>query len=378
MRKKIVVLTGTRADFGKIRSLLDVMDKASQFEIHVFVTGMHMLRKYGLTCMEVENRGYKNIYKFINQNYSDTMDSILAKTIAGLSDYVKEIKPDMIVVHGDRVEAMAGAIVGSLNNILVAHIEGGEVSGTIDDLIRHSVSKLSHLHFVSNERAMQRLIQLGENRNNVYPIGSPDVDALFSSDLPNLEQVKEWYGIPFEQYAIMLFHPVTTEVDDMRRQVKCLVDAVVESGENYVVIYPNNDSGSAAIIHEYSRRESNTLHFKVYPSMRFDYFLTLLKHASYMIGNSSSALMEAPYYGVPAINIGTRQTDRADLPSVINCLSQKDEIDAAIYAIKNLTVEPVQHFGEGNSCMRFLDILRDEDVWKTSNQKKFVDWAGTA
>lgn len=378
MKKKIVFLTGTRADFGKIRSLLDVMDKASQFEIHVFVTGMHMLRKYGLTCMEVENRGYKNIYKFINQNYSDTMDSVLAKTIAGLSDYVKEIKPDMIVVHGDRVEALAGAIVGSLNNILVAHIEGGEVSGTIDDLIRHSVSKLSHLHFVSNERAMQRLIQLGEHRNNIYPIGSPDVDALFSPDLPSLQQVKDWYGISYDSYAIMLFHPVTTEVDDMRRQVKCLVDSVVESGENFIVIYPNNDNGSAAIIHEYSRIESNTLNFKVYPSMRFDYFLTLLKHAHYMIGNSSSALMEAPYYGVPAINIGSRQTDRADLPGVINCESQKEAIDAALQAVKKLDVRPMQHFGEANSCMRFLDILCDEMVWKTSNQKKFVDWVDPA
>lgn len=153
VRKRIIFLSGTRADFGKIRSLLDVMDKASQFEVHVFVTGMHMLRKYGLTCMEVENRGYKNIYKFINQNYNDTMDSILAKTIAGLSDYVKEIKPDMIVVHGDRVEALAGAIVGSLNNILVSHIEGGEVSGTIDDLIRHSASKSSEYEPWRHKRA---------------------------------------------------------------------------------------------------------------------------------------------------------------------------------------------------------------------------------
>ena len=376
MRKKIVFLTGTRADFGKIRSLLDVIHKATQFEAHIFVTGMHMLRKYGLTCIEVENRGYKNIYKFINQNYSDTMDSVLAKTIAGLSDYVKEIQPDMIVLHGDRVEALAGAIVGSLNNILVSHIEGGEVSGTIDDLIRHSVSKLSHLHFVTNTRAMQRLIQLGENPVNIHPIGSPDVDALFSPDLPNLQQVKDWYGIPFDNYAIMLFHPVTTEVDDIRRQIKCLVDAVVESGDNFVVIYPNNDNGSSAIIHEYSRIESNTLHFKVYPSMRFDYFLTLLKNSTYMIGNSSSALMEAPYYGVPAINIGSRQTDRAILDSVINCKCEKDEILEALTKIKSVKVEPIKYFGEGNSCMRFLEILKEPAVWNTSSQKKFFDING--
>lgn len=373
MHKKVVFLTGTRADFGKIRSLLDVMEKSHHFEVHVFVTGMHMLRKYGLTSMEVENRGYKNIHKFINQNYHDTMDSVLGKTIGGLSDFVKEIEPDMIVVHGDRVEALAGAIVGSLNNILVAHIEGGEVSGTIDDLIRHSVSKLSHLHFVSNERAKQRLQQLGENQHNIYVIGSPDVDALFSPDLPTLQQVKDWYGIAYEDYAILLYHPVTTEVDDMARQIQCVIDAAIESMDNFIVVYPNNDNGSQYILQEYKRIESNTLNFKVYPSMRFDYFLTLLKHAKYMIGNSSSALMEAPYYGVPAINIGTRQTDRANLASVINCAAQKDVISHAIETIKSLEADPIQHFGTGDSCLKFLSILENPEIWNTHSQKKFVD-----
>ncbi|MDR7089420.1 MULTISPECIES: UDP-N-acetylglucosamine 2-epimerase [Cellvibrio] len=373
MRKNIVFLSGTRADFGKIRSLLDILQNSTEFEAHIFVTGMHMLRKYGYTCREIERRGYKNIYQYINQNYSDTMDSVLAKTIAGLSDYVKEIQPDMLVVHGDRVEALAGAIVGSLNNILVAHIEGGEVSGTIDDLIRHSVSKLSHLHFVTNERAKQRLIQLGEIDKNIYPIGSPDVDSLFSPDLPSLDEVKNWYGIPFEKYSILLYHPVTTEVHDVERQIHELVNAVVDSEKNYVVIYPNNDSGSERIINEYGRIENNTLSFKVYPSMRFDYFLTLLKNAEFIIGNSSSALMEAPYYGVPAINIGTRQANRANLPSVINCFSEFAAIKNAIASVESLPREPIQHFGEGDSSKKFFAILQSEQLWEINKQKTFVD-----
>jgi len=373
VRKNIVFLSGTRADFGKIRSLLDILQNSTEFEAHIFVTGMHMLRKYGYTCREIERRGYKNIYQYINQNYSDTMDSVLAKTIAGLSDYVKEIQPDMLVVHGDRVEALAGAIVGSLNNILVAHIEGGEVSGTIDDLIRHSVSKLSHLHFVTNERAKQRLIQLGEIDKNIYPIGSPDVDSLFSPDLPSLDEVKNWYGIPFEKYSILLYHPVTTEVHDVERQIHELVNAVVDSEKNYVVIYPNNDSGSERIINEYGRIENNTLSFKVYPSMRFDYFLTLLKNAEFIIGNSSSALMEAPYYGVPAINIGTRQANRANLPSVINCFSEFAAIKNAIASVESLPREPIQHFGEGDSSKKFFAILQSEQLWEINKQKTFVD-----
>ena len=166
--KRIVFITGTRADYGKLKSIIAKVNSCPGFEAHIFVTGMHMLRKYGYTMIEIEKGNYRNVYTFINQNHSDTMDSILGKTISGLSDYVKEIRPDMIVIHGDRVESMAGSMVGSLNNILVSHIEGGEISGTIDDVLRHATTKLSHLHFVSNDHAKKRLKQLGENEDYIH------------------------------------------------------------------------------------------------------------------------------------------------------------------------------------------------------------------
>jgi UDP-N-acetylglucosamine 2-epimerase (hydrolysing) len=199
------------------------------------------------------------------------------------------------------------------------------------------------------------------------------VDSLFSPDLPSLDEVKNWYGIPFEKYSILLYHPVTTEVHDVERQIHELVNAVVDSEKNYVVIYPNNDSGSERIINEYGRIEKNTLSFKVYPSMRFDYFLTLLKNAEFIIGNSSSALMEAPYYGVPAINIGTRQANRANLPSVINCFSEFAAIKNAIASVAVLPREPIQHFGEGDSSKKFFAILQSEQLWEINKQKTFVD-----
>ena len=151
--KRVLFLTGTRADFGKIKSLINILEKDNRFSVHIFITGMHMHALYGSTYLEVEGCGYSNIYKYINHTSETSMDLTLAKTIEGLSAYIKEFPPELIVVHGDRVEALAGAITGSLNNILVAHIEGGELSGTIDDLIRHAVSKMSHIHFVSNEEA---------------------------------------------------------------------------------------------------------------------------------------------------------------------------------------------------------------------------------
>jgi len=189
-KRNILFLTGTRADFGKLKSLMTKIQEDDEFELNIFVTGMHMLSKYGYTCIEVEKAGFRNLYKFINQNASDSMDHILSKTISGLSDYVKETRPDLLIIHGDRVEALAGATVGALNNLLVGHIEGGEVSGTVDELIRHATSKLSHIHFVSNESAKKRLVQLGEKKETIHVIGSPDVDVMNSSSLPTIDEVR--------------------------------------------------------------------------------------------------------------------------------------------------------------------------------------------
>src|SRR5215831_7001960 len=178
--KKIVFLTGTRADFGKMKSLIEVMRKNISFEVHIFATGMHMDNKYGYTVHEIEKCGYNNIYKYINHDNESMMDITLSRTVEGLANYVRMIIPDLIIVHGDRIEALAGAIVGALNNILVAHFEGGELSGTVDELIRHAVSKLSHTHFVANEEAKKRLIQMGELEESVFVIGSPDMDVMLS------------------------------------------------------------------------------------------------------------------------------------------------------------------------------------------------------
>ncbi|WP_319535990.1 UDP-N-acetylglucosamine 2-epimerase [uncultured Vibrio sp.] len=370
--KKILFLTGTRADFGKLKSLIQKVEEHAEFDAHIFITGMHMIAKYGMTANEVEKAGFKSLYKYINQNGHDSMDVVLSKTIQGLSDYVKELRPDMIVVHGDRVEAMAGAIVGSLNNILVAHIEGGEVSGTIDELIRHSVSKMSHLHFVSNEAAKSRLIQLGESETSIFVIGSPDLDIMTSPNLPSLSNAKSRYGIPYNDYSVFMYHPVTTEVDRLQENITNTIDALLESNENYVVIYPNNDHGSEIIINALKRLSGNP-QFKVFPSIRFEYFLTLLKNADLMIGNSSAGVREMPFYGIPSINLGSRQDNRSSAPSIINAPESKTEILGAIGKAKSRQFEPIEEFGSGNSDSLFLKSLSNKETWLTSKQKIFVD-----
>jgi UDP-N-acetylglucosamine 2-epimerase (hydrolysing) len=373
MGKNILFLTGTRADYGKLKSLIQKVEDAEEFDAHIFVTGMHMIATYGMTVREVEKSGFKSIYKYINQNGYDSMDVILAKTIQGLSDYVKELKPDMIVVHGDRVEALAGAIVGSLNNILVAHIEGGEVSGTIDELIRHSVSKMSHIHFVANVRAKQRLMQLGEVENNIYVIGSPDLDIMTSSNLPSLDNIKLRYDILFDKYSVFMYHPVTTDIGNLSTNIKETVDALIESGLQYVVIYPNNDHGSELIINEIKRFEGNA-NFKVFPSIRFECFLTLLKYCDFMIGNSSAGIREVPFYGKPSINLGSRQHNRSSAKSIINTLENKAEIIASIKIALKSHFEPVKEFGEGNSDKQFLNFIQKNEIWNVSKQKSFIDF----
>ncbi len=365
-------LSGTRADFGKMKTLMLQLLADERFQVHVFVTGMHMLSKFGSTWDEVRKAGLPNIYRFINQNENDSMDQVLAKTVAGLSDYVKEMAPDMIVVHGDRVEALAGALVGSLNNIRVAHIEGGEVSGTIDELIRHAVSKMSHIHFVANEGAKQRLLQLGEAEVSIHIIGSPDVDIMNSKDLPDLAEVKRYYNIDFFDYAILLFHPVTTEIKDIRRQVTDLVDVVLSSSHNFVVLYPNNDHGTEIILEAYDRFRKQP-RIAMYPSMRFEYFLTLLKCSRYILGNSSSGIREAPHFGVPAINLGSRQNNRINTDTVLNAPITPAGIRLAMEQVGNIPRVTKELFGNGNSAAAFHQILLKPSIWSADIQKYFID-----
>lgn len=373
MTKKILFLTGTRADFGKIKSLISILENDPNFEVFVFVTGMHLQIEYGYTLLEIERCKFKNIHTFENHTHETTMDLTLAKTIEGLSSFVKNCNPDLIVIHGDRVEALAGAIVGSLNNILVAHIEGGEVSGTIDELIRHSTSKMSHIHFVSNELAKNRLMQMGEISESIFTIGSPDLDIMFSDNLPDLKTVKNYYEINFDEFAIVMFHPVTTEINEMYNYTRNFVKSLENDNHNYVVIYPNNDLGSQFIIDEYKKLKSNA-RFRIFPSLRFEYFLTLLKNAKFIIGNSSAGIREAPYYGIPIINIGTRQQNRAVSSDIINVDYSEIEISNALKTIDKHQIKKFEDdFGSGNSAEMFLKSLEIDDIWQLNQQKQFRD-----
>lgn len=374
MKKKVLFLSGTRADYGKIKPLMKALDADPSFDVYIFVCGMHLLEKFGGTYREILKDNYQNVYIAYGISTSNSMSQNLASTIQYLTGYVESIKPDAIVVHGDRMDALAGAIVGALNNTIVAHIEGGELSGTIDESIRHAISKFAHIHFVCTEEAKKRVMQLGEEESRIFVIGSPDIDIMMGDNVPPLLECMKRYDIPFDNYAILMYHPVTTEYEAIGSKIRAVVDAVIESQKNYIVIYPNNDLGSEIILQEYKRFKPKQ-NIKVFPSLRFEYFLSFLKHAEFILGNSSAGIREAGIYGIPTIDIGTRQSGRYSTSvskNIQHTSENKHEILSAIYETPNYRAKTCI-FGKGNSTRLFLNIIRSNQFWNVKIQKKFID-----
>lgn len=372
--KKILFITGTRADYGKLKPLMKAVEEAREFELYIYVSGMHIIEKFGSTFNEVINDGYKNIFVAFGVVPSESMSINLGNGICDLTGYVQHIKPDLIVVHGDRIDALSGAAVGALNNIIVAHIEGGELSGTIDESIRHAISKFAHIHFVSNNEAKQRLVQLGESEDTIHIIGSPDIDIMISDILPSIEEAKRHYEIKFDEYGMFMYHPVTTEYKTINKKIRVVIDAIKKSNKNYIMIYPNNDFGSEIILNHMLQLEDDS-RFEIFPSIRFEYFLTLLKNASFVIGNSSAGVREACVYGIPSIDIGTRQKGRYNsgyLNNIVHVDESEKEILNAIQNIEDKTA-PIYKFGEGKSKVKFMKVLKSSKIWNKSLQKNFVD-----
>jgi UDP-N-acetylglucosamine 2-epimerase (hydrolysing) len=374
---RIVFVTGTRADYGKLKPLMQICDADESLETHIYVTGMHLLDEYGLTYNDILRDGYEHIHTPPKSAYSEKMDENLAFTILAFSTFVRWQNPDLIVVHGDRTEPLAAAIVGVLNNVRVAHIEGGEVTGTADEFMRHAISKLSRLHFVANDESKYRLIQLGERECDIHVIGSPDIDVMLTeSYLPQLIAVKARNKIKFDEFAVFIYHPVTTSAN-LQSEIAEVVSAVIESGRNYIVIAPNNDHGCDVICKESKRFEEpeNNPRFLTFKSIVFEDFLVLLKNCEFIIGNSSAGVREACVYGIPAIDIGTRQNKRY-IPEVLRNIQhvpeKREEILAAIGRTdKHRHVS--YYFGDGKSAERFLEVVKKSTGTETNTQKSFVE-----
>lgn len=370
--KKIIFITATRADYGKLKTIISSVQNSKKFKAHVFVTGMHNMKEYGNTYELIKADKIKNTKIYSNQKIGYDQDKILSKTIDGFSKFTKKIKPDLVIIHGDRIEPLACAIVCCLNNIKIVHFEGGELSGTVDEIFRHSISKLCNIHFVTNKTAKKRLIQMGELKKNIFITGSPDVDVLLSKDLPSLDEAYKKYDIHFDSYGLAIFHPVTTDIHNLKSNISTFIKSLNKSKKNFILIYPNNDLGSKIILNKYKKISNKNI--KIFPSIRFEHYLTLLKNSNFIIGNSSSGIIEAPYYGVPTINIGNRQKNRANLNSIINCKYDYKSIIRYInkYSTKK-RFKSSYFFGLGKSNLKVMKVLHSNKIWKIVNQKQFKD-----
>ena len=369
--KKLLFITGTRADFGKLEPLA-LSAKLAGFKIYFFVTGMHLLEKYGLTSIEISRMKNITRFEFINQMEGDSQDKILSKTITGISEYVNRLRPELVLIHGDRIEAVAASLVCATNNIRSAHIEGGEVSGTIDEVYRHCNTKLCTVHFVSSKLAKNRVTKLGEHPDRVFVLGSPELDAHKKRNETPLNEVLSYYDILWDQYGIFIFHSVTSELEGLKKEIQICCDSLKKIKKNFIVISPNNDPGCEIIFKAIGKLPGS--HFKQIPSMRFSYFSTLLKNSQIIVGNSSVGVREAPFLGVPSINIGSRQFRRGEAKSIKNVDVFKNEhLDKMVKSLWGKRFPTDKSFGTGQSAKKFTKILKDKKIWELNLQKKFFE-----
>ncbi|KAH8689759.1 UDP-N-acetylglucosamine 2-epimerase [Phaeosphaeriaceae sp. PMI808] len=368
-RKSLLFITSTRADFGKLAPLAHAAKEAGYF-VRFFVTGMHMMKKFGKTKHDIYESEVDSVHEFINQAPGDSQAVILSKTVLGLSDYIQENRPDLLIAHGDRIEAFAACFVSATNSIRCAHVEGGELSGSIDDSYRHCNSKLSIYHFVSSEDARRRVISLGEKPGTVFNIGSPELDIHAYHSSTSLEDVKRRHGILFDRYGIVIFHSVTSETQTIGEQFEQLFSCLTESGKDFLLIYPNNDQGCDQIFEKILQLDKKK--FFCLPSVPFRDFSVFMANAQAIVGNSSAGVREAPFLGVPSLNIGTRQQDRAKAASITHASAfDVAKIQDFLNSNWGKKFARDESFGAGDAARQFVKALSQDEFWDVNLQKYF-------
>ncbi len=355
----IAFFTASRADYGKLKPVI-LEAKKKKLNFKIFVTGSHLLKEYGNTKNQItKDFKKKNLILFKNQKFGDSHKIIFKNTVNKFTKILNNKHYDCFFIHGDRIETLAAGTVLTFSNIRIAHIEGGELSGTVDEMIRHSVSKLSHIHFVTNKAAKRVLINSGESDKSIFITGSPDIDFFDKALRPKLSAVKIRYGINFDNYIISFLHPVTT---DSRLETKIKSKIYFESllkikNKNIIHFVPNNDDNSIEILKMQNKILKNKKNIKILKSMRFEFYLTLLENSKLIIGNSSSAIMEAPYFNIPSVNVGNRQINRYGLDKIINTKFTIKSILNSIKKAEKVKINHKPYFGVGNSAKKIIKVL---------------------
>jgi UDP-N-acetylglucosamine 2-epimerase (non-hydrolysing)/GDP/UDP-N,N'-diacetylbacillosamine 2-epimerase (hydrolysing) len=370
---KIAVLTGTRAEYGILRTLLKKIKAHPKLDLYLIVTGTHLSEEFGFTIGEIEKDGFQVHAKVDTLNREDSgkgMAEYMGNTIIKLAQVFERIKPDVLILIGDRAEMLAGAITSTCMNILVAHIHGGDTSGGVDEGFRNAISKLAHIHFTPTEETKRKLIEIGEDPSRIFVVGTLALESI-CEELVAPKEIAMKYGIDLTQPVILVVqHSTVTEVDDAPNQIRETLEAVVELGFQTIVAYPNADAGGRKIIRAIHDYEKKYPFIKAYKSLPRSDYLSLMSISTLMIGNSSSGIIEAPSLGIPVINVGHRQKGRMRAVNIIDVNYDKKEIlnsvkivrsDSFKSKLKNI-INPWQGENSSETIVKVLLSLNQEDL----------------
>ncbi len=374
--RKIFLVTERRADYSRFKPILKLIESDDDLDYDLVVTGITLKEEHGNTISEIESDGFKTFSTFeMFEEDEDTgaaMVRSLGTAIKKITYEIETSNPDIILSGFDIAANFAVTVAGAHMNIPVMHIQGGEVSGTIDESIRHAMSKFSHYHLAANDDAKQRLIKMGEEPEKVFSVGCPSIDAIKNICTLSKKEILEKYQLR-TPYALVLQHPVTSEIEDTDQQIVSTIDAVLESGISALMIYPNNDAGYTSIVSQLNKTKIRHV-----PTLSLKDYVSLLKHSSLLIGNSSSGIHETATFHIPTINVGTRQSGRLRPKNVLDVGYVKEEILSAIYECLNSeefleTCKNCENpYGDGNSSKRIIQILKEVDIGGDVIQKRIT------
>jgi GDP/UDP-N,N'-diacetylbacillosamine 2-epimerase (hydrolysing) len=374
MTRKICVITGSRAEFGLLRWLMQEMQHEPELELQVLATGMHLSPEFGLTYREIEQAGFQINAKVEMLLSSDTATAVTKSMGLGLISYAdayERLAPDLIVVLGDRFEIFAAAAAALIAGIPVAHLHGGETTeGAFDEAIRHSITKMSHLHFVAAEEYRRRVIQLGEQPERVFLVGGLGIDAIKRIKLLDIEALEESLGFKFGSRNLLItFHPVTLEGQkNSGEQMAELLAALGKLEDtNMLFTMPNADTGGrelAAMVNQFGASRQNV---RVYTSLGQLRYLSCMQYVDAVVGNSSSGLAEAPSMGIATINIGNRQKGRLSASSVIHCEPTRQSISGALGrafdpSFRATLTSTNNPYGSGGASQKIVEVIKNHDL----------------
>ena len=363
--KRVAVVTATRAEYGILTPLIKAINDDNDLELDLIVTGTHLSEKHGYTKKFIEADGFPIAHEIPileNGNTPYDISITMANAIKGFAECFKNDRPDMIVILGDRTEMLGIASAAMNERIPIAHLHGGEVTeGAVDDCVRHALSKMSYLHFTSTEVYRKRVIQLGESPERVFFVGALSTENILKAPLKSELEIKADVGIPKEMpYSVVTFHPVTLEADSAKEQTLALCRAMEQKNEYfYLITMANSDAGGDtvnAIFADFADKHDNV---KLVSSLGMIRYLSAVKYARFVLGNSSSGIVEAPVLGTPTVNIGDRQRGRLMADTIINCLPDTESIIKAIDKTESTENTPTLMYSNGETSAKIVGVIKD-------------------